>query len=731
MEAASRQLTNVILFLGLVMLLLSFLAGFVFFRKLLKPVSTLSVLAGRVTGGDYSVRAPVESKDEIGVLSHEFNVMVDTISDNIQNLDHKVAEKTKEIEEKNIIFETLFYQSSDGILLIRDGLFVDCNTAAYQMLQYRDNDELIALHPSAISPAMQPDGRNSQEKADEMIRIALELGSHRFEWLHLRKDGSEIFVEVVLTRIRIGEDLYIHVVWRDINEKKAAEKALQKSVSEFSAIMDAIDYGVLFMDEQLRVRIANQAFRDLWQVPEDFVAGFPTMRELIEFNRFNKLYPVADNDFDRYMDEREAAVRRGTIAPMTFTRQDGMILQYQCVVLPDGWRMLTYFDLTELKNTQDQLARAQKMEAIGMMAGGVAHDLNNILSGVVTYPELLLLQLPEFSPLRKPLEAIQDSGRRAATVVADLLTVARGVASTREPHDINVLISEYFQSPEHHKLTLLYPGIVCRRHLDAVQPVISCSPVHIKKTIMNVIGNALEAIGGEGEVDVTTANLAADGADKDLPVGRYVVVTVRDNGPGISDEDVSHIFEPFYSRKVMGRSGTGLGLTVVWNTVEDHGGKIRVESSSRGTCFTLYFPLSLEKVKTLRDQEKENIATGRGEHVLIIDDEPQLRDIAGKILAGLGYKVSGVSSGEEAVDFLRTTPVDLLVIDMLMEPGMNGRQTYAEILELYPGQRAIVASGFSESDEVKATLLLGARAFIKKPYTLFELGRAVKDALQG
>ncbi len=730
-QESSKELKNGLLIVGLSLLLLSFFVSLLFFKYLLKPISTLSVLAGRVTKGDYSVRSHLQRSDELGVLSTEFNAMVDTIEDNIRNLDQNVAEKTLEIEEQNRIFEALFYESSDGILLIQDGQFIDCNRAAYQMLQYENKKELIAAHPSEVSPKFQPDGQKSKEKADSVMEAALRNGSNHFEWVHQRKDGSETWLEVVLTRIVLQESTIIHAVWRDINEKKAAEEILQKTLDEFSAIMDAIDYGVLFMDDQLRARIVNQAFRDIWQIPDSFVTGNPSMRELMVFNRYNDLYAVADENFEQYLDDREAAVREGTIAPTSFERRDGRALQYQCVVLPDGWRMLTYFDITELKKTQDQLVRAQKMEAIGMMAGGVAHDLNNILSGIVSYPELLLLKLPKTSELRKPLEEIQESGERAATVVADLLTVARGVASIRKPHDMHVLVREYLDSPEYKKMLSLHSDMTCTECFEATDSVISCSPIHIKKTVMNLVTNAMEAIKGKGDVQILTSNLILERDSDSLSEGHYVVLVVQDNGPGISEDDVKHIFEPFYSRKMMGRSGTGLGLTVVWNTVEDHSGQIRVESSGSGTRFTLYFPVSKESVSSYENQQPESVSTVKGERILVVDDELMQRKIASQILLEFGYEVSSVVSGEEAIAFVKDTPVDLLVIDMLMEPGMTGRQTYEQILEMYPAQKAIVASGFSESDDVKATLKLGAGGFVKKPYSIDQLGHAVKDALEG
>jgi len=389
-------------------------------------------------------------------------------------------------------------------------------------------------------------------------------------------------------------------------------------------------------------------------------------------------------------------------------------------------------DVTIANRTKEQLQRSKKMEAIGLMAGGVAHDLNNILSGVIGYPELLLQTLPTDSDLRKPITAIHESGQRAATVVADLLTVARGAATIREVVNFNKLIQEYADSPECHNLRALYPAITIQSQLNAALATISCSPVHVKKCLMNLVLNAAEAIVDHGTIEVSTNNQSIDeasGLEHEIEVGDYVVLQIQDTGPGIPESDLSHIFEPFYTKKVMGRSGTGLGLAVVWNTMEDHKGKVLVESSETGTCFQLYFPLSQEKGAFQSEKSKSVHHTHSNEHILVVDDEPQLRDIASQLLQSFGYHVDSVSSGESALKFVHEKPVDLIVLDMLMEPGMNGRQTYEEIIKLYPGQKAIIVSGFSMSDDVKAAIRLGAAGFIKKPYSGVELSQMVKEAL--
>jgi signal transduction histidine kinase len=507
---------------------------------------------------------------------------------------------------------------------------------------------------------------------------------------------------------------------------------LEKTIGEFSAVMDAIDYGILFMDNRLRTRITNRAFREMWGLPDSFIATRPNLRQLIEFNRYNNIYDVAEDRFDSYVDQREEAIRRGGVAPTDFVRRDGVILQYQCVELPDGWRMLTYFDITELKNTQKKLTQSQKMEAIGLMAGGVAHDLNNILSGVVSYPDLLLMQLPQDSELREPLKVIQQSGQRAAEVVADLLTVARGVASHRQRQSLNAMILEYLESPEGMKMLSHFPEVRISTDFTDEPTTISCSPVHIKKCFMNLLTNASEAIAGSGTIWIETrireVTAPLPGHESMQP-GKYVVVWIRDTGKGISERDLRHIFEPFYSKKIMGRSGTGLGLTIVWNTVQEHDGGITVTSTAQGTCFALYFPIAEGEVEGGSTGPDIRQLNGNGESILVVDDEAQQRDIAARMLTSLGYRVQTASSGEEAVEMVAEQPVDLLVLDMLMEPGINGRRTLEQIIARHPGQRAIIASGFSENEEVRRAREISDIIFIRKPYTMEQLATAVRDRL--
>ncbi|MCF6266920.1 MAG: transporter substrate-binding domain-containing protein [Desulfuromusa sp.] len=387
----------------------------------------------------------------------------------------------------------------------------------------------------------------------------------------------------------------------------------------------------------------------------------------------------------------------------------------------------------EKEKLQLEIHRAKKMEAVGLLAGGVAHDLNNILSGTVGYSDLALRKISNESPIKKYLKEIRESGRRAAAVVADLLTISRDAASDRHILNLNIIIAEYLSSPEHQSLIERFPDIEFLPELEPDLLNLSCSETHLRKCIMNLVINAAEATSA-GTVTIKTINKKIETSleyyGSDLKPGLYVLLSVADTGSGIAPEDLEHIFEPFYSKKKFGRSGTGLGLAVVWNTVHEHQGFIEVKQPAEGSLFELNFPATENVSSGLAVLQDEIEIGGCGEHILVVDDEENIRVLAEKLLISLGYRVSLVSSGEEAIAFLRNSTVELLLLDMLMEPGMNGYQTFKKIKESHPEQKALITSGFSESYDVKRAQELGAGAYVKKPYTIQELGFAIRKELR-
>lgn len=245
---------------------------------------------------------------------------------------------------------------------------------------------------------------------------------------------------------------------------------------------------------------------------------------------------------------------------------------------------------------------------------------------------------------------------------------------------------------------------------------------------MNLVTNSVEAISDYYNSTISLSTTVEEIVEDSLELdpGRYVVVGIADNGSGIPSADLDHIFEPFYSRKVKGRSGTGLGLTIVWNTMQDHNGTVTVKSDQHGTCFTLYFPVNEQAVLIPQDKLEINTLKGNNESILVVDDNPQQLDIANKILIALNYTVYLANSGEAALEFLERNKVDMVVLDMIMEPGISGYETYRKAIVLHPGLRALIASGFSVSEEVEKAKKLGASVFIRKPYSIAQIGSAIK-----
>jgi signal transduction histidine kinase/CheY-like chemotaxis protein len=387
------------------------------------------------------------------------------------------------------------------------------------------------------------------------------------------------------------------------------------------------------------------------------------------------------------------------------------------------------------RQLEEKLARSRKMEALGLLAGGVAHDLNNVLSGIVGYPDMLLRDLPADNPLTLPLQRIRSSGQKAAAIVQDLLTLARRGVTNQRVVNLNDLIGEYISSPEHGDIAARHAGVSFELQLDPDLLNIIGSAMHLKKTLANLVANSAEALPAGGYIRIGTENRYIDDVAEgysDVPEGDYVMLQVEDNGIGIAPEDLERIFEPFYTKKKMGRSGTGLGMAVVWGTVTDHRGYIHIDTREGfGTRIDIYFPATRDAVADERSFVPLEEYVGSGETILVVDDVPEQRELAGQMLAKLGYRVHTATGGEAALQFLSEQPVDLVILDMIMDPGIDGLETYIRILKNHPEQRTIIVSGFSETDRVREAQRLGARCYVKKPYTLEKLGVAVRQALTG
>jgi signal transduction histidine kinase len=392
-------------------------------------------------------------------------------------------------------------------------------------------------------------------------------------------------------------------------------------------------------------------------------------------------------------------------------------------------------EIEERRKLEIQLIRSQKMEAVGTLAAGVAHDLNNILSGIVNYPELLLQEVDPESTMYKQLQLIQKTGYKAAAIVQDLLTLGRRAVASQDRIDIERVVKDFLQSPEWSETLRQHPQVRFRTQIESGLFYLVGSEVQLTKALMNLVSNAAEAMSAGGTITIGLCRRKLDNSlagYESIPPGDYFVLSVADSGTGIDPNDLQHIFEPFYTKKKMGCSGTGLGLAVVWGTVRDHGGYIDLTSSNMtGTRFDLYFPdTGIECISRPKMQAKQMPAGTTTQRILVVDDIIEQREIAVEMLKTLGYAAEAVDSGEAALTYLEQRPADLLLLDMIMDPGIDGLETYRRALAVNPRQKAIIASGFSKTERVQETLELGASHFLNKPYRLQHLAEAVRTALR-
>lgn len=638
----------------------------------------------------------------------------------------RTSELTREIGERKQAeaalleseerYKALFERSLDCVY-VHDfqGNFIDANPASLNLFGIR-KEEVRSFNFQSILDEGQL--LLAFQTLQELIENGFQKKMTEFKITN-QKDEMLYLETIASTIYRHGEPYAVQGIARDITSRKKVEEALYREKENFRKLVEESPFGVSLIGEDGNFKYVNPEFSSM------FGYGLEDLQR-------NPNHDGVSID----VKDLKGLISEGTpVMTIPVVCKDGSekLVDSRPVRLESGEKIIFYEDISEKKSLEMRLRHAQKMEAIGTLAGGVAHDLNNILSGILSYPDLLLMDLPQDSPLRDPLLTIKKSGEKAATIVQDLLTLARRGVMAKEVTNFNEIISEYLKSPEHESLSQYHRNLRFLTRPDEHLLNILGSPVHLSKVIMNLVSNAAEAMAAGGEVLISTQNLYVDRIRTEndhLGEGEYVAVRVIDQGIGMTEKEVERIFEPFYTTKVMGRSGTGLGMSVVWGTVEDHNGFIDIKSEiGKGTTFTLYFPATRKDADGNTQPITAGLSAGRGEMVLVVDDVEDQRKIAEEMLRKIGYRTASVSNGKEAVEYVTGNPVDLLILDMIMEPNMDGLETYRRVIQMRPGQRAVITSGFSETDRVKEAQRLGAGRYLKKPYTLEAIAVAVREEL--
>jgi PAS domain S-box-containing protein len=382
-------------------------------------------------------------------------------------------------------------------------------------------------------------------------------------------------------------------------------------------------------------------------------------------------------------------------------------------------------DISARKQMEQQLLRAQRLEAAGRVAGQVAHDFNNLLGPLVAYPELIKMRLPQGHPALDYCDEMVKAAQQMAEINSDMLVLSRRGLLRQEPVDLNDLVEQALDT-----MAQTLEGLRLEIQLEAAPSTVSGSSAQLLRVVSNLIANARDASSAGGVVTMRTDNVYVDsclGTYDRIEMGEYVRLTVKDSGSGIPPEIKDKIFDPFFSTKGADqRRGSGLGLAIVQAVVGDHSGFIDLESEpGMGSTFLIYLPFH----RDIAAMPTSGRIVNGTESILVVDDDPFQRRVLISLLESLGYGAEAVSSGEAAIDYLKDHSVDLLLLDMIMPGGIDGAETYRQITQARPAQRAIVVSGFAETERVQLAQSLGAGQCIRKPVSLDGLSMAVREEL--
>lgn len=701
-------------------------------------------VAQPVAGSSWSILAKIDKREVLTevkyrawVVSIVVSLLILITAISIASIHRKRREEARRTAEARLRaseerHRTILQTAMDGILRVNlQGDIVDVNDSYCRMSGYV-RPELLTMNLADLEAVETP-----HDTAAHIQKIVAQ-GDDRFESRHRHKNGSIFDIEVSVHYLP-GDGGQIVSFLRDITERKKVNDTLRGSELRLNEAQRVAHIG----NWELNLLTGNLIWSDeLYRIfeidPKNFGASYDAFLEAIhpeDREAVNKAYT------NSLQARKPYGVTHRLLMP------DGRIkyIQEQCETYytSDGEPIRsvgTAQDVTEFKRSeeerlslQERLKRSEKMEALGALAGGVAHDLNNVLGVLMGYAEMLAEKFPEGDDLRLYIDRILDSAAKGASIVQDLLTMARRSANITNVLNLNDIIAKLMDGLEFENIRTNHPQLIFRKELDKNLFNIKGSPIHLENTVMNLLLNAAEAVADRGQVIIRTENCYVDntihGYDS-INKGEYVVLTVSDSGSGILPDDMGKIFEPFYTNKAMGRSGTGLGLAIVLGTVKDHGAYIDVQSElGKGTTFKLYFSITREAADKDAQQSGLKPYQGCGELILVVDDVQEQREMATLMLTGLGYRVNSVASGEEAIKYLKNNNVDLLLLDMIMPLGMDGLETYRQVREINPHQKTVIVSGFSDNSRVREAQRLGAGAYVKKPYLQEKIGLAIRHEL--
>lgn len=652
----------------------------------------------------------------------------------IEKIEKKFEIQSENLRESMSRYRSLFDENCSVILLInpQTGAIAGANSAACDFYGYQ-KETLLQKCISEINtlPTEQVKAKMAEAKS----------GSNaNFHFQHRLACGSIRDVQVYSGPIAVGGKKLLYSIVHDETDRLDAENALRRSEQKYRLLADnTFDWEYWINPEGDYQYISPSCERVTGHKPDEFIDDPDLMFRLVTSSYQESVYK-------HYTDPNN---RQTMLHTMSFSIKckngDERWIEHVCRPVYDEagnylGRRGNNRDITDKVKAQKQqeqlekqLRQTFKMEAMGVLAGGIAHDFNNILSAILGYTELALRELTGDEGVNRRLQSVMTAASRAKNLVQQILLYSRKSESERQYIEIHEIV---FEASDLLRKTIP-SSIRLKLDIDANTGVIFADPTQIHQVVMNLCTNAYQALSQKnGEIAVSLKSIVVDpeldSKYSHLTHNKYALLTVSDTGKGISEDSLSQIFEPFFTTKKSGE-GTGMGLSVVNGIVQEHDGHIHVESRlSHGSCFEVLIPLSSEKAIENEQVDVCSDSLNGNEHILFVDDEATLVELATAMLTSFGYQVTGCISSIHALDLFTSDPdnYDIIVTDQVM-PELTGDLMSEKMIQVRPDILIIICSGYSASLTPEKMKKTGVASFITKPFDTNSLARIVRSTLDG